>query len=126
MYNFNELLTFVGIYLMPNQIPTNAISSPVNAVASQLAVDQVYYEEKSQECFEILSQLNEWVDTEPCQITFYVFVNDKPLSTLPIPLTAWDTVFAAVVCFYNHYRTKAQQTRSALNDIKNNMGIMPC
>jgi len=90
----------------------------LNATATQLAIDNSYYDNKSQECFELLSQLNDWADSEPCEVTFSVSVNNRPITNLPVPLSAWNTIAYAVTGLYAYYKERAAKARDELNGLK--------
>ncbi len=90
----------------------------LNATATQLAIDNSYYDNKAQECFELMTQLNDWADTEPCQVTFAVSVNDRQITVLPTPLKAWTTIMNALNGFYTYYKEKALQAREGLSAIQ--------
>lgn len=95
----------------------------VNAI-SELAIEANYYDTKSQELFEILSQLNDWADSQPCDVTFSIAINNQHVTALPIPIAAWSPIATVITELYNYYKTRALKANAKLSDIRN-FGEMP-
>ncbi len=89
----------------------------LNAHASQLAVDASYYDQKAQECWDILSQIDGNVTTGPDQIVFSVSVGNQGLTALPIHLSDITTINGLLVNLLTYYRSKYAKAQQDLHRI---------